>query len=296
MNLARTLKRQGWRPEDALVGALLLAAGVLAQRAAWADIVTIALLDEESSHIFLVLPVALWLAWLRRSRLRACRARGRWIGPAVVAAGFVLGAVGFQLSMQALWHAGAVVVAVGCLLSVLGRDVLVQFLPSFAVLAFLVPVPGMIRQAYSIPLQGAAARLTHFSVELFGVLAERSGNVVIINDMPVAVAEACNGVRMAFALVLVTYAFAFSVPLRNYIRVLILALSPAAAILCNVIRLVPTVLLYGKAPLAWADAFHDISGWLMLPIAFFGLMAVERALRWALVPTVRFSMASREPA
>ena len=35
-------------------------------------------------------------------------------------------------------------------------------------------------------------------------------------------AEACNGMRMVFALVLVSYAFAYSMPLRNTVRILVL--------------------------------------------------------------------------
>jgi len=111
--------------------------------------------------------------------------------------------------------------------------------------------------------------------------------------MPVAVAEACNGMRMVFALILVSYAFAFSVPLRNSVRLMVLLLSPVAAIVCNVMRLSPTVILYGNASQEVADNFHDIAGWLMLPVAFMMLMGITRALRWAMVPTYRFTLATQ---
>jgi exosortase/archaeosortase family protein len=113
--------------------------------------------------------------------------------------------------------------------------------------------------------------------------------------MPVAVAEACNGMRMVFALVLVSYAFAFSVPLRNSVRLMVLLLSPVAAIICNVLRLTPTVILYGNEslPMGFADNFHDIAGWLMLPLAFLMLLGITRALRWAMVPTYRFTLATQ---
>jgi len=71
----------------------------------------------------------------------------------------------------------------------------------------------------------------------------------------VTVAEACNGMRMVFALVLVSYAFAFSMPLRNGVRLVVLAASPLAAIVCNVIRLIPTIWLYGNARREVAGTF-----------------------------------------
>jgi exosortase/archaeosortase family protein len=97
--------------------------------------------------------------------------------------------------------------------------------------------------------------------------------------------------RMVLALVLVSYAFAFSLPLRLLARLLVLIASPAAALACNVIRLVPTVLLYGYSQQSWADSFHDVSGWLMVPLAFFILLGITSLLRWALIPVTRFTLA-----
>jgi exosortase/archaeosortase family protein len=117
------------------------------------------------------------------------------------------------------------------------------------------------------------------------------GNVLIVNGQQIAVAEACNGLRMVWGLILVTYAFAFSIPLRPLTRTVLLVLSPFVALLCNIIRLVPTAALYGYADRELADQFHDISGWVMLPIAFIGLLITIRLLRWALVPVGRFNLA-----
>jgi exosortase len=287
----RRLSNVGWTPWHAL-GALLLGAfGFWATWPAWRDIVFIAKNDEEASHIFLVPIVAAWMVWVRRFRLRNCPPAGAMIGPPIVALGWLASVYGYNHAVQAAWHAGAVAVVVGCVLSVLGKNVLFRFLPAFAVLVFLVPVPGSIRQAIAVPLQTATAATTQAIMEIFGVAVERSGNMLTINGHDVTVAEACNGMRMVFALVLVSYAFAFSMPLRNGVRLVVLAASPLAAIVCNVIRLIPTIWLYGNAPREVAGTFHDASGWVMLPIAFVLLLGVVRALRWALIPVARFNLA-----
>jgi exosortase/archaeosortase family protein len=80
-------------------------------------------------------------------------------------------------------------------------------------------------------------------------------------------------------------------PLRNSVRILVLLASPLAAIFCNVVRLIPTIWLYGHAAKPVADDFHNISGWIMLPIAFLLLMGIIRALRWALIPVAKFNLA-----
>jgi exosortase len=274
--------------------AIAIALGVLAvviNLQPWRDIYTIAMNDEEQSHIFLAPVVALWMALARRIRLRNCFPEGTIFGPAIAIIGAVMGTLGYESNVQSFWHAGAIVLLIGAVITALGKNVLFRFLPAFAVLAFLVPVPGTIRQAISVPLQTASAACTQVLLEAVGVEVVRSGNLLTINDVPVAVAEACNGMRMVFALVLVSYAFAFSLPLRNSVRFLVLLFSPAAALVCNVLRLLPTTLVYGYSTRQNGETFHDVSGWLMLPIAFLLLMGVIRVLQWALVPIMRYNLA-----
>lgn len=287
--------RYGWGMHHILLASLLLAAAIYAGLEQWLDIYMIASKDEESSHIFLVIPIAIWIVWIRRVRFRRCPPRSSWAGLLIVFAGFILSSVSYSNAFQAGWHGGAVLMAIGAIIAVVGLQVAANFVPAVAILALLVPIPGNIRLAIAGPLQNATARVTTGILEMMGFYVERSGNLVNINDMPVAVAEACNGMRMVFALVLVSYAFAFSVPLRNSVRLLVLLLSPVAAIVCNVLRLTPTVILYGRedVPVEFADNFHDIAGWLMLPLAFLMLLGITRALRWALVPTYRFTLASQ---
>ncbi len=270
----------------------LLAGGALALTwDAWVDIARLAMRDEESSHILLVPLVVFWLAWVRRSRLRHCRRVGTWIGPVIAAFGAACYNIGDTYLLQSVWHGGAIALLVGACLTIWGRDVLLSFLPVFVVLVFLVPVPGRVRQQIAIPLQQASASATQEVCDVIGLPMERSGNVLRINNVEVAVAEACNGMRMTFALLLVSYAFAFSTPLKGYVRVLVVALSPVSAVLCNVARLIPTVWVYGNGSTATAELFHDLSGWFMLFVAFFLLMGIIRLLHWAAVPVYPFALA-----
>jgi exosortase len=200
---------------------------------------------------------------------------------------------GFYHAVQALWHAGAVVVVLGCMLSVLGKNVIFRFFPAIAVLVFLVPVPGRIRQEIALPLQTWTARTAQTGLEICGVETEVSGNTLSINGKPVTVAEACNGLRMVFPLILVSYAFSFALPLRNGVRFLMLLASPLVAIFCNVLRTLPTIWLYGNKPRAVADAFHEWSGWAMLLISFLLLLGIIKALKWAMLPLTRFPLASQ---
>ena len=270
-----------------IVGVLLLAMSVWAGLAAWRDIFYIASRDEEASQIWLVLPIFIWLLWSRKQQLVGAVARYSLLGPALVAIGWGVSLYGFLELKQALWHGGVVLTLVGAFATVAGVDLVKRILPALIVLGFLVPVPGSIRQSIAIPLQTATASVSAFCFDLMSLPVGRSGNVLTYNGQDVAVAEACNGMRMVFALLLVTYAFVFVTPLRPSVRVLILLLSPIAAIACNVLRIIPTVYLYGHFPDTWGPMFHDLSGWAMLVLAFGVLLGAVRLLQWAEVPVMQ---------
>ena len=293
VGLGRPLKlrrEDTWIFGNTLALTLFAGLGVLVTWDAWSDIARIAWKDEESSQVLLAPVIALWLVWVRQGRLRRCRPIGQWYGAAILALGALFYFIGDLRLIQSMWHAGAILVLLGCLVCVLGKDVLFQLSPAVAVLVFMVPVPGRVRQPIAIPMEVITAQAAQFCCEIVGMPVERLGNILTINGEQVKIAEACNGLRMVFALTLVSYAFAFSSPLRGYVRLLVLALSPVLAVACNVLRLVPTVWFFGYHK-AVADQFHDISGWLMLPISFGMLLAIIYVLRWALIPVTSFVLA-----
>lgn len=288
----RLFRTDRWTMTHVIAATTMAALGVAATWAAWADIYHIAVTDEESSHIFLVPIVALWMLWARRVRFRYCKPTATFLGPVIAAIGWALGSYGFYHGIQSLWHGGAVLVVLGCIISVLGKHAILRFLPVVAVLFFLVPVPGEVRLRIALPLQTWTARVEQTLFQVMGTDVQRAGNRLTINGIDVNIIEACNGLRMVFALILVSYAFSFGLPLRNRVRFLILLASPFAAILCNLIRIMPTVWLYGNAPRGVARAFHDYSGWLMLPIALLMLLGIIRLLRWAMIPVMRYTLAT----
>ena len=288
----RRLRTDRWTVTHVLFAAAMGFLGVLATFDAWKDMFHLALGDLEYSHVFLVPFVAGWLLLVRRLRFRHCKPTGTLIGVCVLTFGWAVHAFGFYRGYQTLWHGGAVLVALGCVLAVLGKHALFRFFPAIAVLVFLIPVPPYYRLKLSVPLQAWTAQISQVALEVFGVPIERMGSKLSINGTPVNIVEACNGLRMVFPLILISYSFSFGLPLRNSVRFLVLLASPLAAIFCNVIRTLPTIWLYGNRTRSVADTFHEWSGWPMLPISFLILLAIIMTLRWAMIPVMKYTLAS----
>ena len=301
MSIPKFWIRNGWTVWH-LVGAIAMTiAGIFVTWEAWVDIYNIASGDDqEAQYVFLVPFIAVWLVWVRRGRFRNCMPRGQMIGVVFILLGWLISIFGYYKGHQALWHAGAVMLVCGCTLSVVGRDMFWKFLPIFVLFIFLIPVPGRIRAMIAQPLQTALAYLTQQLYFVFSVDLGREGNSLTYNGHPITIAEACNGMRLVFSLVMVSYAFAFATPLRGYVRLIILIASPLTALLVNIVRMIPTVWLYGNQHetimgfegLVVAEAFHDWAPWPLMFVAFFALMGIIRVLEWALIPVMRYTLAN----
>ena len=69
------------------------------------------------------------MVFARRLRIRHCKPTGTALGFLTAAFGWGVYLVGYYRGFQTLWHAGAVLVMLGCVLSVLGKDAAVPLLP-----------------------------------------------------------------------------------------------------------------------------------------------------------------------
>ncbi|MHC4975161.1 MAG: exosortase/archaeosortase family protein [Planctomycetota bacterium] len=284
------IERRSWRFTD---GVLLMGLGALAILAAWPVWYAIferGWKDVEQSHVFLAPFVIGLLIWVRRERVRLCRPCWSFLGPVVILVGWGLTWVGFRREWELFEHAGAAGMLVGAVLTVVGPQCMRKYAPALGAVVFLFPVPGRIRVRIAGPLENISAQITEFGLDLIAIPISRAGNTLTVNNIEVQIAEACNGMRMVAALALVTYAFVFSVPMRNSVRFGILAISPLIALVVNVIRLIPTVLFYGYSTSEVADTFHDISGWLMLGVALALLWGLLQILRWIEVPVTSYAV------
>lgn len=263
---------------DLLFAGVLVAAAALIMRDSWRDTLRIARTDEECSYVLLAPVLIALLAWVRRGRLFECRLRGQWAGLAVLAAGWLIWWYGY-LTDPVIWRAGAVVIAVGSFMAAVGLEASLTLAPALAACVFLIPVDPTGRYHVAAPLGTATAFATQRTCELLGMNVDRAGNLLSINHVDVNIAEACNGMRMVLTLFMVCYVAAFTMPLKARVRFLFLAASPLVAVVSNVIRLVPTVWVFGHASKETGERFHDIGGWVMTVIAFVVLMGFAKLMQ-----------------
>jgi exosortase len=269
---------------DLIAGGALALGSMAVAFDAWSSILQLGTAKEELSYVLLAPILIGWIAWHMRGRWAQCALRHGWFGLLVLAFGWVVFSYGF-LHDPVLWRAGAVFMVMGAFVTAVGTGVVWRFLPAFAACAFLIPIYPNGRYQIAAPLQVATAAATQTVCDILGIYVERSGSLLTINGVGVAIAEGCNGLRMVMTLFLVCYLVAFTSPLRPWLRVLLLLASPLVAVIANVIRLVPTVWMFGHYSNDVAETFHSASGWAMIVLSFLGLMSLCRAIEGAVGAT-----------
>jgi exosortase/archaeosortase family protein len=99
------------------------------------------------------------------------------------------------------------------------------------------------------------------------------------------VVEACSGLSMLVVFFALCTAVAVLIRRPLWERLLIVAGAVPLALLANIIRIVVTGVLHKVAGPGLADlVFHDLAGWLMMPLALGLLWVGCRLFSWAFPP------------
>jgi exosortase len=138
----------------------------------------------------------------------------------------------------------------------------------------MLPLPDLIQYYVGLHLQRYATASAVFCLEAIGYEIIREGNVITIGDATVAVAEACNGLRMITAFLVISGLVVLLVKRAWWEKLIILASSMPIALMCNTVRLTVTAifftLLEGEH---WEQVFHDFGGYAMMPLALAAVIA-----------------------
>lgn len=114
-----------------------------------------------------------------------------------------------------------------------------------------------------------------FSLEALGYSAIRQGNIIQIGETIVAVAEACNGLRMLTAFFVISGFMVLISTRKGWEKAIILISTIPIALLCNTIRLTLTSVAFTYLRTeALEELFHDFGGLAMMPLAI-GLVVLQ---------------------
>lgn len=260
--------------EDGAVRARLLGFLILLIPFFWAYFPTLQELyrswmtQPDYSHGILVAPFALVLLWFKRDSLPVVERSRLWGGLVLILASVLLRFVGARLFFSPvdaysiiLWMAGTVWLC-------FGWSVFCWSLPAVLFLWFMIPLPYSVSTALSLPLQRIATLISTWLLQFVGQPAIAEGNTILIHETQLEVANACSGLRVFMGIIALAAAYLMLVRMSHWKKGLLVLSVVPIALLANALRIVATGLLYQVEALNQShETIHDVSGYLMIPLA-----------------------------
>jgi exosortase len=172
------------------------------------------------------------------------------------------------------------VVLGGLIVLFLGWSFFRAVLFPWAFLLLMIPIPAIIFNQITFPLQLLASKVASTSLPWMGVPVLREGNVIVLPAMALEVAEACSGIRSLMSLMTLAIIYGYLMERRVSVRVLLALASIPIAVAANSFRIVGTGLLVQYwDPEKAQGFFHEFSGWLIFVISLAMLYLLHGVVR-----------------
>lgn len=225
--------------------------------------------DPDYSHGFLVPFFSGYMVWRQRNRWMNAEIKPSNVGLIVMLVAVVLlvaGSLGAELFTTRL---SLVILLGGMVLFLSGWKVLRALSFPLGFLILMIPIPAVIYNQITFPLQLIASRFASVGLEAIGIPALREGNILVLPNYSLEVVEACSGIRSLMSLISLAVAYVYLAENRWWVRYGLVILMLPIAIVTNAIRISGAgVLAYKLGPDAAEGFLHGFSDWVMFMVAF----------------------------
>jgi exosortase len=263
----------GW-----ILGLLILAyLPILARMASqWSN-------DDDMSHGFFVPAVAAYVAWNRREELLALEVKPSYWGLVLLGWSIIqmtLGILGAELYLQRTAFIGSLW---GAVLFLGGWAFIRALALPLLMLPLMVPIPAVIYNQITFPLQLFASSVAEHALSLLGIPVLRDGNVLELANQKLSVVEACSGIRSLMSLTFLSLVYGYLSEKRLWVRWSIFLASIPIAVAANAFRVSATGVLSEYNPDLAQGFFHTLEGGVSFAFAF-GLMILFHVIVKKLFP------------
>lgn len=264
--------RQAWRP-IAWFGAILIiyyapVLGFLVRT--WSN--------PDMGHGYFVPVISAFIVWNNREELFAMKPKPCWWGLVVVmlaGAQLMVATLGAEVFLA---RTSFVIMLFGVVWFLGGTAILKKVAFPLALLFFMIPIPAILYNRITFPLQILASRLATNALMLIGIPVLREGNILELATQRLSVVEACSGIRSLLSLTFLSLVYGYFFEKRTWLRVVLFLSTIPIAILANGSRVTLTGIISQIKPELAEGFFHESTGWVIFMIALFTLILFHQVV------------------
>jgi len=234
--------------------------------------------DADMGHGFFVPLCAGYIAWQKRDQLAGMTAKPNWWGLAIMLWGALqlyIGTLGAEIFLA---RTSFVITLIGAVLLMGGSKYLRLFGFPLFLLFFMVPIPAIIYNQITFPLQLLASRVAEDSISLLQIPVIREGNVLVLANQSLNVVEACSGIRSLLTLTFLALVYGYFFENRTWVRVVLFLSTIPIAIAANAGRVTITGVVAQYKPEYAEGLAHEAEGWVIFMVALVILIAFHQLI------------------
>jgi len=236
--------------------------------------------DPDYSHGFLVPVFSGYILWRQRKRWMKTEIKPSDVGLIVMLGAVVLlltGSLGAELFISRL---SLVILLAGMILFLSGWKLLRAVLFPLGFLMLMIPIPAIIYNQITFPLQFIASCFASLGLEAIRVPVLREGNVLVLPNYSLEVVEACSGIRSVMSLISLAVAYVYLAERRPWVQYGVVVLMVPIAVVTNAIRIAGAgVLAYNFGSAAAEGFMHGFSDWVMFMVGVVVMFLCHAILR-----------------
>lgn len=227
--------------------------------------------NQTYSYALLLPPVALGLILLKMRqvgwRTFLKDSSSDRLGYALIAVGCLMLLAGREALLLFVMRLSFLVVLIGVVLALFGRRNLARVAFPLGLMLLAIPLPATIYLPLSGRLQLVSSAIAGHGLNLLGVPALRQGNIIVLPNATLEVAQACSGIHSLFALTATAALAAYLLVEDRLAQVLVLLSAVPIAILFNGLRIILTATAcYTISPQAAQGIAHLSTGFVVFAL------------------------------
>ena len=234
--------------------------------------------DPDMGHGFFVPVIAGYIAWKKRDEIADRIPNPNWWGLAIMVWGALqlyVATLGAELFLA---RTSFVISIIGAVLMLGGTKYLKVFGFPLFLLFFMVPIPAIIYNQVTFPLQLIASSAAESGISLLQIPVLREGNVLELSSTKLNVVEACSGIRSLLTLTFLSLVYGYFFEKRTWVRVVLFFSTIPIAIIANAGRVTLTGVVSQFNPDLAEGFFHEAQGWVIFMVALVILVGLHQLI------------------
>jgi len=238
---------QTYKKEDApfyILVTLLSLSFIFAYYPVWKRLILSWYNFEEYSHGFFIIPLVCFIIWKKWTVLRQIELKPSFWGLPLALFSLLSYLIAYFAEILTLAPLSMVVFLCGIIIYFYGLRMLKELSFPLFILLFMIPVPGQIYSALTIPLQLFVTKASVWLSSIAGIPIYREGNVIHLPAKTMQVVSACSGLRSIVSLLTLGAILGYFTLKSNVLRSILFLSGIPAAIIVNIVRVVLLVFAY----------------------------------------------------